>query len=342
MCYGRIFSAKMALRNSAIVFLLVFFASCSTSVDLEAPSQDIPVIYGLISRQDTAHYIRIERAFLTGGKDAAAVAQQADALYYPSLNVELEKVTTGQRYPLLRVDGTLDGYPRAEGPFAKSPNYLYKIKGDILKLQGGEPLRLRVLRPGTAAPTIAETTVLYDLTPRETSPSNPVNMGYDRQIAISWTAPVAAQVFDVLLRIRYRESSPGQLTVFIHKSVDWVLASNLLRTDNSDRVSIAVEGRAFYAFLAKELSAAPNVRRIFDGMDLIVSAGGKELADALRLSQANTGITSTQWTPVYTNIEGGHGIFSSRTSVVRPGLQLSAPSMDSLRLGSLTRGLNFQ
>ena len=332
----------MALRNSAIAFLLVSFTSCSTSVDLEAPWQDIPVVYGLISRQDTAHYIRIEKAFLTGGKDAEEVAQIADSLYYPSLSVELEKVATGQRYPLLRVDGTLEGYPRAEGPFATSPNYLYKIKGDVLKLQGGEALRLRVLRPGASAPTLAETTVLSDLAPRETSPSNPVNMGYDRQVAISWTAPAAAQVFDVLLRIRYRESNPGQLTSFVHKSVDWVLAGNLLRTDNTDRVSVLVEGRAFYAFLAKELTAAPNVRRIFDGMDLIVSAGGKEFADALRLYQANTGITSTQWTPVYTNIEGGRGMFSSRTSVVRPGLQLSAPSMDSLRLGSLTRGLNFQ
>jgi hypothetical protein len=332
----------MALRNSAIAFLLIFSASCSTSVDLEAPWQDIPVVYGLISRQDTAHYIRIEKAFLTDGKDAAEVAQILDSLYYPSLGVELEKVSTGQRYPLLRVDGALEGYPRAEGPFATSPNYLYKIKGDLLKLQGGEALRLRIFRPGTLAPTIAETTVLSDLAPRETSPSNPVNMGYDRQVAISWTAPAAAQVFDVLLRIRYRESSSAQLTSFVHKSVDWVLAGNLLRTDNTDRVSVVVEGRAFYAFLAKELTAAPNVRRIFDGMDLVVSAGGKEFADALRLSQANTGITSTQWTPVYTNIEGGRGMFSSRTSVVRPGLQLSAPSMDSLRWGSLTRELNFQ
>lgn len=342
MLQGCIFSAKMALRNSAIILLFVFFTSCSTSVDLEAPSLDIPVIYGLLSRQDTAHYIRIEKAFLTGGKDAAEVAQMPDALHYPSLNVELEKVATGQRYPLLRVDGALDGYPREEGPFAKSPNYLYKIKGDILKLQGGETLRLRVLRPGISAPTVAETTVLSDLAPRETSPSNPVNMGYDRQVAISWTAPTAAQVFDVLLRIRYRESSPGQLTVFVQKSVDWVLASNLLRTDNTDRVSVAIEGRAFYAFLARELTPAPNVRRIFDGMDLMVSAGGKEFANALRLAQANTGITSTQWTPEYTNIEGGRGVFSSRTVAIRPGLQLSAPSMDSLRLGSLTRLLNFQ
>lgn len=331
------------IRQVIGIFLMVALASaCSTAVQLEGEWKDIPIVYALLSKQDTAHYIRIEKAFLPAGGDATEAAQNPDSLYYPSLVVNLEKVSTGQRFPLVRVDGTLEGYPREAGAFAQAPNYLYKLKADAIRLQGGERLRLWIDRPGNSTPVSAETVILQDLIPRETSPSNPINMGYDRQVGISWTAPAAAQVFEVRLRMHYRESAPGQVTVFTNKVLDWVLVKDLLRTDNTDRVNFSFYGESFYRFLAQELPENPGVRRIFDRMDILISAGGQEFADMLRIARANTGITSSQWTPYYSNISEGRGVFSSRSAAIRQGLQLSAPAMDSLRQGIWTRKLNFQ
>jgi hypothetical protein len=62
--------------------LFIFCAACSTDFELEAEWRDIPIVYGLLSFTDTAHYVRVEKAFLPEGGDARDVAQIADSLYY--------------------------------------------------------------------------------------------------------------------------------------------------------------------------------------------------------------------------------------------------------------------
>ena len=82
--------------------------------------------------------------------------------------------------------------------------------------------------------------------------------------------------------------------------------------------------------------------RFFDGFDIYVTGAGEELLEFVRVSQANTGITSAQSIPTYTNVSDGLGIFTSRSQVLRSGLQLNSIALDSLREGIFTRDLNFQ
>lgn len=333
------------MRHIRFLSILAFSTSvlsCSTEIDLEAPAADIPVVYGLISKQDTAHYLRIERAFLTGGAEASSIAVKPESLYYDNLTVRLEKLPSTLPFPLTRVDGNREGYPRQDGPFAKSPNYLYKAPAQPLNLRGGERLRLFIDRGKGLPPVSAETEVLGDLTLRDISPPNPVNMGYDRQVAFGWSAPAAAKVFDLRLLVRYRENSAQAPNVFQPKTLEWAINKEILREDNTERVTYNILGIAFYRFIASALSPEPNLRRIFDGMDIVVTGGGQEFADYLKIARANTGLTSSQLTPYYSNISQGRGIFSSRSTAIRNGLQLAAESMDSLRRGSITRNLNFQ
>lgn len=331
------------MRSTYFYMLLAASAlACSNEINLEAPATDIPVVYGLVSKQDTAHYLRIERAFLTDGTDASVIAGKPESLYYANLSVRLEKIPGGQLFPLVRVDGNREGYPRQDGPFAKVPNYLYKAAAQPMNLRGGERLRLIIDRGNGLPPVSAETEVLSDLLLRDISPPNPVSMGYDRQVAFGWSAPAAAQVFDLRLLLRYRENSAQAPSVFQAKTLEWPINKEIPREDNAERVTYAITGIAFYRFLASSLSPEPNLRRIFDGMDIILTGGGKEFADYLKIARANTGLTSSQLTPFYSNISQGRGLFSSRSTTIRYGLQLSAESMDSLRRGTITKNLNFQ
>ena len=56
------------------LFVSVFLLSCKEDFDIAAEKKDIPVVYGLLSRQDTAHYIKVERAFLVPGRSAFEIA----------------------------------------------------------------------------------------------------------------------------------------------------------------------------------------------------------------------------------------------------------------------------
>lgn len=322
----------------ALTLLCCF--SCTTDFDLEGDFEDLPVVYAFINRQDTAHYVRVERSFLSGGADATQLAQDPERIYFPNARVELEKVGTSQKFVLTRVDGNNEGYPREEGPFAKAPNYLYKIKASQLGLKGGETLRVIVTSGEDATPASAETTVLTDLQSLD-RPASPVTMvDYARTITFAWNAPTTARLFDLRLRIHYRESTTG--SNFDNKTLEWPVIKDLERADEDVRVAHTITGEQFYRFLAANIDGSVNRRRIFDGFDVLVTAGGKEMADFVRISRANLGITSSQVTTKYSNVTGGVGVFSSRTTLLRTGLQLSGPSGDSLRLGKFTKRLGFQ
>ena len=330
------------------LLLILLFSNCSTDFELEADWQDIPVVYGFISVQDTAHYLRVEKAFLERGGDARAIAQFADSLYYDvaDISVRLEKTQTGQVYELERVDGNLEGYPREEGPFAQSPNYLYKIKADAINLSGGERLRLLIDRGDELDPVTATTDVLGEVLPRNTSPSNPINVwDYNTFLNFSWAIGEddRAQIFDLRLFIHYQEIDLANPASVENKTVEWIVNRKILRNNQSqERFTYEILGQDFYKFLGQAIEPVPNRQRIFEGLDIQIASGGQELVDLDRVLQANAGITSSQAVPVYTNLSEGRGIFSSRYVARREGIQLRAVALDSLIAGIHTRNLNFR
>ncbi len=331
-------------------FLFALFAliwltiSCSNDFELEAAWRDIPVVYGFLSQQDTAHYIRVEKAFLEPGGNADKIAQIADSLYYDEqVEVQLERPASGQTFLMQRVNGTAEGYPREAGVFATQPNILYKIPATTINLRAGETIRLTINRGEGKTPVTAETTVLGDITLRETNPLTPVNFAYDRKVNFAWNTDDFAQIFDLRLVIHYLESEPGNPNDLVAKELVWVLADDLLRDNNSaSRFSFEIEGVELYKFLAANLEPVSDRIRIFQTFDIHVTGAGAELVEALRVLRINAGITSAQAIPTYTNLSEGRGIFSSRTTAIRTGLTLNFTAQDSLRNGMLTRDLNFR
>ncbi|GJM36042.1 MAG: hypothetical protein DHS20C18_50430 [Saprospiraceae bacterium] len=325
-----------------IVSILLSWTSCSTDFSLEGDWEDVPIVYGFISVQDTAHYIRVEKAFLEPGGDATQIAKIPDSLYYDNALVQIEKVLSGEVYTLERVDGNLEGYPREEGPFATSPNYLYKIKADEIDLTGGEEIRLLLTTGENTEPVTAQTNVLRKLTPRDNSPSSPAKLyPYDKDVNFSWFIGEFAKVFDFRIRINYKESVPGS-TELVDKSLEWVIDKNLIKEGDPERISVGIRSERFYQFIGGALEPVSDRFRTLESMDLIIVGGGQEFVDYFEIADANLGITSSNTIPVYTNLSEGLGIFTSRYFLVREGIEFDAITMDSLRTGIYTRELSFQ
>lgn len=328
------------MRFPSITILLLFFlTSCTTEFELEAPWKDVPIVYGFLSLQDTAHYLRVEKAFLEPEGDARQNARRVDSIYYgPEVQVFLEKINSGQRFELDRIAANLEGYPRQEGAFVEAPNILYKIRSADINLRAGDPMRLIIDRGMDLPEVSAETRILDEITIRESNPVSPVNMDYDRTINFVFNVGEYAQVFDVRLLLYIEEERSGAQTV---NTLEWVLADDLRRSSSEGRVSVGIMGESFYRFLSDVLSSEPGLSRKFLGFDVAITAGGAEFVELLRLQEANTGLTSAQDIPVYSNISEGLGIFSSRATAVREGVQITTASLDSLQEGIFTRDLGF-
>jgi len=335
---------KRILFVFCLIGTIIGINSCSNEFDLIEEWKDIPVVYALMSRQDSAHYIRIEKAFSDPKVSGAEIARIPDSLYYENIKVELEHGDSGERFVMNRVDGRLEGYPRAEGPFATSPNYLYKIHSNDINLEEDQEYRL-IVTNGASDQIITEATtcIVGDYTPVNAQPSNPINFKYNSPVSISWRSDeVCAYFYDVRLVIHYEEQNPDNINEFLEKKIEWIVERNLEREGESARSNIRLVGADFYKFLQ---SAIPNdqvLLRKFSSIDIIVDAGGLDLFEYINIGQANTGITSSQVIPSYTNLSNGVGVFSSRNRMISTDYNISGESRDSLRDGIYTRELNFQ
>lgn len=327
------------------IFLAVASAACSNELDLTTTWKDVPIVYGIISRKDSAQYIRVEKAFIDPSTSALVLAQRPDSIYYNNVTVQLRRPKRNQTIILERVDGNIEGYQRMEGIFADSPNYLYKLllqRGE--ELEGGETIELTVSRGDNTTPATAKTTVLDDFTFVSGQPADILTINeYDRDVRISWVPKGEAAVYDIKIYVNIEESTGGINGTFTPKTLVWEVATNFERTDRSAaRLTFNVEGRAFYNFLKNALSADASVIRRFKSIDVEVIAAGNELLEYIKIRQANTGITSSQEIPTFSNIEGGLGLFSSKNNVLKTGINITGASLDSLVDGSITRNLNFK
>lgn len=312
------------------------FSSCDNELVVTDQWKDIPVVWGFLSTTDTAHYIRVEKAFLDPETPPSVIAQIPDSLYYEDAVVTLKRIASGQVYTLTKVDGNLEGYPRKPGEFATAPNYLYKIKANQIALVVGDKYQLTVQRGEQKDPVTAETVILPVPVLRNPPAGSLLSFKQNIPFLFKWNVIEDAGVYDLHMRFNYKEKSPATGNIYQPKSIEWIVVQGL------EAVEYKMDGAEFYNNVAAQIDEDPQAVREFTSIDILVWCGGKEYLEYITITLANTGITSTQDIPVYTNLSEGRGLFTSRNLSSNLGFGLTNQSLDSLQNGSITGDLNFQ
>ena len=312
------------------------FSACSNELVVVDKWKDISVVWGLLSKSDTAHYIRVEKAFLDPTTSAFNIALIPDSLYYDNAVVTLKRINNGQVFTLQKVDGNLEGYPRTDGIFASSPNYLFKIKANVINLVVGEKYQFQLDKGDGSALVTAQTTILPKPVLRNPSPDQILQFKPKTQFLFTWNAIADAGIFDLQMRFHYIEKSPETGNIYVPKSIEWTVENSIEENE------FHIDGSDFYSALKANIAENFEASRRFDSIDIILWCGGIELKDFIKIAQANKGLTSTQDIPKYTNLTDGLGIFTSRNVSYNTGFQLTQTSLDSLKNGSVTKALKFQ
>lgn len=338
----------MMRRLLYLAFAGVIFNSCSNDFEVAAPWKEVPVVYAILSPKDTAHYVRVEKAFLDPSRNALEVAQIADSLYYPedAINVWLEQVGTSNRYALHRVDGNLEGYVREPGTFATSPNWLYKVKN--VTLLPGVSYRVVIERKDGKPDITGQTTLPGDFTITTPDPSNivrKVTFGYNSTTTVNWRTDENGVYFNATFILPYREEAPDG-TVLLRDTLVWQAARNVERSEqqlgqNLYKGTKELSGAELFKFLADNLQPTDNFR-YFERGALILEGGGKEIREFNITASANSGLTGAEVFPTYTNLSEGYGIITGKNAVRMEKIQISENTIDSLKTNPLTQGLKFR
>jgi hypothetical protein len=122
-------------------------------------------------------------------------------------------------------------------------------------------------------------------------------------------APVNAKVFSFVFRFHYTENNSD------HKYLDWNIGTvKSTHLTGGDRVICTYAPSSFFNYLTTNIVYIPGVTRSVssNSIELRITFGGDDLSTYVDVNEPSIGIIQER--PQYSNITGGLGIFSSRSS----------------------------
>ena len=343
----------MLIRRFSIGYiglLLLSLSSCSEKFKVAAPYKNITVVAGLLDMTDTAHYVRIEKAFMDENRSALVMSQNPDSSYFPQLNVVIRMINNGvvaKTIILNRVDMALEGYPKDSGAFFTSPSYAYKFTDT---LDPSYTYRLVIYNPRSGETDSAETPILNSdpsvfRVPRFQYISDTFSIarstpGYN--FFLSGYGPPNAVIFQAVMRFFYVDSSVIDGSVRL-KYVDWQMGDAQASSNNA--FVFQIPNIEFYSFLRDAIGPpASGIERYMDSMNIFITAGAQELYNYSTITNAqNVGLTSWEIKPLYTNMKGANvlGLFSSRVVIKYYRMHIDKESLDSLEANPITQLINI-
>ncbi len=326
----------MKLKFLALLSCVSLIFGCDNELVLTDTYKDIPIVYAILSMPSSEQFIRVEKGFIDETTSALQIANNPDSLYYMNASVSILDSESGIEYPFTMVDGADFNLDRDPGIFATDPNYLYKSDTNF-QPETGREYTLQIQRAGIDS-LVTSTTVMVGQ-PTITRPSQfgaaSLDFSYTQNTSLRWLGDENSGLYDIAFDINYRERNVTTGEGFENKTVRWFVRSNY------DDQTLDLEGIKFFGAMATLLEEDPNVLRKFVDMDMIAAAGGQEVKEYVRIGQANSGLTSSQDIPSFTNISEGRGIFSSRQEANNFNIPITGKTLDSLINGVFTQHLNF-
>mgnify|MGYP002521589348 CR=1 FL=1 len=318
-----------------VVLFIVAFASCSTDVEIYADYKDVAIIYGMLNHRADTNYVKITRAFC-GTNDnpinAREVALISDSSNYPDkLDVRIMelKSTLGGTYQFTGREFALDTitiHNKGEGVFYSPDQVLYYTTEQFNTGTNGDryKYRLLVVKPDGDTVTAQTTMVGNEEFSILSGSANFQLAPTDAMGKIIFKADGMASLYDVKMQFNYSEEHVGQ-------EMKWKNVSRSFGTRSINEYT-RLEGTANTYYLEYSMNWLFNALESAIGGDTIVdanhpevirhvgnfvvsiSAGGDELNIYYSANQAQLN-SPMSLISVYSNVDGGYGLFSSWTTI---------------------------
>jgi hypothetical protein len=341
----------------SIFLLVLIFNACSTDVDIIGPYQETTVVYGLLNPNDEVHYIKVNKTFL-GTEDALIMAQNRDSSEYFSVKGRIEKWNgDNQDFSYNRTIRDTLVEDKEEGIFFSPKQTVYYFVDNNLSSDSEYRLVLDIengKKEVTAQTPILSSSITPPLALLNGINSSTANGGVRfvnsysvdgsaySELNIEFNAIPNGKRYELGFVFRYDEvRTNGEV---FSRSIPWNLGvSKSQGITGSEKITYALNGQSFFQHLETRIESNSSLveRRIFKGIDMVISVAGEELNTYMEVNEPTSGIVQER--PDYTNINNGVGIFSSRVRSVFAGneLSLNLNTMRELTNGPFTQHLKF-
>ena len=320
----------------SIVLFSFFFAinNCSTDFDLYADYKVVPIVYCIADISDDTTWIKITKVFYGPG-NVRLMAQNPDSSNYP---YKLDASLTGKKdgvtlEPLILDTLTIhnkvityttinnEGDTVVLNPFYSPDQLVYYAVG---KLDKDAEYTLTINK--NDGETILATTGLVDDF-YITKPDRRIVFTQTSYGSIKWLSARNGARYFFSIKFNYSEYATGYNDT-LKKSVDWFHQTLNAKTDEGEEtIEVSYYGADFYTLLESNIPDILNVERWAENVEITIACGSRVLITYIDINAGNA--TILEEVPIYSNIEGGAGIFASRHTIVTP-IQLSVSTERNL------------
>ncbi len=299
----------MKIKNLLFLILPLLF-SCETDFDVNANWKDVTIVYGLIDPNNEDQLIKINKAYLGQG-DAIQMASISDSTNYDPSNliVKIHRVreqvfnTYDTLSTVVLADTVLD---KDDGLFSTDDNIIYTFKKPSSFYNTNSIYVLEILNLSSGQKVTSETEIINSFSFESLNPSFEWGL-YNGELAdslrfrtknIEWQNSNNGVIYQLDILINYLESG-------IVNSLSW---SQPIVEYSSGNMSLKIKGDQFFQFLENNLDN--NTTKQFLNLDLVMTIGAQDLKTYIDVNQPFSGIVQER--PVFSNIDNGVGLFSSR------------------------------
>ncbi len=329
------------MKHTALHFFLVagisafLLPACNQDLDVTAPYKENTVIYALLNRDSTTQYVRINKAFLGPG-NAFVYAQVPDSTEYQDgqLQAEVQEVKNGVVVHAYALRDTL--VPHDPGVFAGPMHKVYCFNA---VLDSTSTYRIAATAKGNQVSAV--TAVVGAVRPLSSTIAQPLRLvqlggGFMDQ-TVRWLSSENGKRYELSYRFNWDEvSGTDTVSKSFTQSISTTFSNGLA---GGESMEARMGGESFFQTVALRVGNAPNVtQRIFRGVDLLWAVAASDLNLYMQVASPISGLVEDR--PVYTNVNNGYGLFSSRRFKVLHK-SLDANSVPELVQGQYTAGLLF-
>ena len=296
--------------NYLFFLFIILFSSCETDFDVNAQWEDVTIVYGLIDPNIEDQLIKINKAFLGQG-DALQMASIADSSNYnPSdLHVKIHRIRQQafNQYDTLSSvtlnDTILD---KDDGLFSTDNNIIYTFKKPSSFYNTNSLYALEIINLISGHKVTSQTEIINTFSFESLNPSFewglyngdlPDSLKF-RTKNIEWQPSTNGVIYQLDIVINYIENND---TI----NLPW---SQPLVEYTSGNMSLKIKGDQFFQFLTTNLTN--NTPKQFLNLDLVMTVGSDDLKTYINVNKPFSGIVQER--PVFSNINNGVGLFSSR------------------------------
>lgn len=302
-------------RSIILVFIILAGWACKQDFDLTGNYKDIPVVYGILSQNDTVLYIRVSKAY-SGDNNAYLVAAYPDSSSYGSdLEVVIEEVNEAGSPKFMHLD-TITLFSKDSGTFYYPRQLLYTINAI---LNPASTYNLFIHNKVNGNEVTASTQLVHDFIMKKPAPGDTA-INFKKTLAtqqkFEWVSAEYGKLYQLIIVFYFKEtSSPGDTII---RKIEWPFNSVRSSTNyGGENLSVNYYTGDFYYNCNLRVPYTDKVKeeavisRKPDHIGFMFTVIADDLCTYIDISNPLVGVLLDE--PGFSaNITNGLGVFSAR------------------------------